>query len=191
MRGDFVVFLCGGFGVFQRRWPEWISSHGGMLIWFLELPFWFLELSSVLSNLSGSWSCRLRTQNGSVLMHLSLHGGVAKFLGAVDLVFGAESVFMTISGQWRCRIFWVLRRWFWCGRYPIALNCVHSWSPDLARFLVWSKSDSIELHGLRESILRSLFLHAEDTSSLGLIFFILEGVDPDLLGFWCGRNPIA
>ena len=99
-----------------------------------------------------------------------------------------------------------MRRWFWCSRYPIALSFVHSWSRDLARFLVRSESDSIELRGLRvsiliftrflmrsesdsielrglrESILRSLFLHAEDPSFLGLLI---------LRGFWCSRNPIA
>ena len=162
MRGDFVVFLCGGFGIFQRRWPEWISSHGGMLIWFLELPFWFLELSSVLSNLSGSWSCRLRTQNGSVLMHLSLHGGVAKFLGAVDLVFGAAQFFMTILGvDFLRRVvmsdFLGLAVVVLVWSVSDSIELLHSWSPDLARFLVRLESDSIELRGWCRSDLCEVF----------------------------------
>ena len=40
-----------------------------------------------------------------------------------------------------------------------------------ARFLMRSESDSIELRGLRESILRSLFLHAVDPLFLGLVFY--------------------
>lgn len=116
---------------------------GVLPIWFLELPFWFLERTNVLhrnylflgaavtehsvdqflafmgelliwlgaavlvlgvaecfsSKLSGSWSCCFRTQSGSVLLNLNLHGGAAEFLGAVDLVFGAIECFMTFSGQ--------------------------------------------------------------------------------------------
>ena len=33
-----------------------------------------------------------------------------------------------------------------------SIELLHSWSPDLARFLVRSESDSIELRGLRVSI---------------------------------------
>ena len=55
--------------------------------------------------------------------------------------------------------------------------------PDLMRFLVRSESDSIELRGLRESILRSLFLHAVDPLFSWSCFLILEGVDPDLVRF--------
>ena len=50
-----------------------------------------------------------------------------------------------------------------------SIELLHSWSPDLARFLVRSESDSIELRGLRVSILIfSRFLMRSESDSIEL-----------------------